>query len=51
MKNEAENRKQKEGKNMNPEVSNGDQEGEGHLAENENSESPVEITRYMCILY
>ena len=36
MENGEENRRHEEGKNMNPEVSSGDQEGVGHLAENQN---------------
>ena len=48
--NEAENRKLEEEKNMNPEVSSGDQEGKGHLAENESSENHVQLTRYVLTL-
>ena len=42
-----ENQRQEEGKNINSEVSSGDQTGEGHLAEIENNESTVELTRYV----
>ena len=49
VENGAENRKHEEGTNMNPEVSSGYPEGEEDFPENENSESPMELTRHTAL--